>query len=194
MAQDLVLPSRIKMSKMKYHYQVNGKNEWNSFKPTIVILISYFVAWPLIFHYGYPKRGLADMADGIVYMLTGAFLFFLSAYIIHLRYYFINKDIELIFDDEKKEIKILNRKLQISKQFRIDEIKAIVYTMTPPKAEKRTKWFPWDNYSYMEIFLKNGERFIITSLMTERLHIGIEDKEIVVTSFYPYASGLDDIH
>lgn len=176
---------------MKYHYRVNGKSEWNSFKSTIAVLIPYFVAWPLIFYFRHPD---GELVDGIVYVLIGALLFFLSSYIIHLKYYSINKDIELILDYEGKIVEILNRKLQISKQFRIDEIKAIVHTMTPPKTEKRMKWLPWDNYSYMEIFLKNGERFIITSLMTERLHIGIEVKEMVVTSFYPYASGLDDIH
>lgn len=121
-------------------------------------------------------------------------MFFIIPYLIHIKYYSLNKDILLAYFDTEKKVEITNVKNKITKQFRLDEIKCVMHTMTAPKSEKRTFWFPWDNYNYLEIFLINGEKFIITSLMTERLDWGLGDKYQIATSFYPYPSGLDSIH
>jgi hypothetical protein len=176
---------------MKYTYRITRKNEWKSIATTvftfcficlIVIVVSYFKL---------PDESIWSI---LPILLLLALLIFTPSYIIHLRYYFLNKDIALTYYMEERRFEIVNQKKGLTSSFRMDEIRYVMHTMSPARAERRSGGLPWEDYSYIEIFLERNEHFIITCLMIEKPDWQLGDKYQVVTTFYPYPSKQDSIH
>ncbi|RQO30837.1 hypothetical protein DBR32_08965 [Taibaiella sp. KBW10] len=98
----------------------------------------------------------------------------------------IDKGKLMIYEADKKRITIRDAKQQTESVFLLSDIRHVFHIMTTPMAEKRRYYFPWDSYNYSEIYLNNGERYTITSLMVHRLELPVGSRYQVVTAFYPY--------
>ncbi len=168
---------------MKHTYKITKANEWKNFSSILIVLFGIIVFGPIIFYLRTPN---GDFFDYIPFLLIGFLLFFIPVSAIHLRYQSINADMEMLYDDMEKVIVIRDTKKNTVSEFGLDEIKHIFHTMTPAFSEKRMLWFPWDSYNYSDIFLKDGRKYRITSLMVYRLELPVGDKYEVFTSFYPY--------
>lgn len=169
---------------MIHVYKITRANEWNNFKSVMITLFAAIVLAPILLYFRTsPEDNVADywFIIPIVFLL-----FFIPLVIIHLRYYSINEGMEMIFDDIEKSIVIKDTKKDTVWEFHLEDIKHIFHTMSAPMAEKRMHWFPWDSYNYSDIFLRDGRRFIITSLMVYRLELPVGGKYEVFTSLYPY--------
>ena len=151
------------------------------------MLFSAIVIAPIVLHLRSPEENFADYA----YIIPIVFLvFFIPLSIIHLRYHSINEGLEMVYDEDEKMIVIKNTKKNTLSEFGLDDIHCIHHIITLPMHEKRMHWFPWDSYNYSDIYLKNGEKYRITSLMVYRLELPVGDRYEVITRFYPYPGKL----
>lgn len=171
---------------MKYLYKITKANEWKNCNSILIILFVYIVAGGIIFYYKSPEENFWDY---YLFWLIGSLLFIIPLSVLHLKYYSINEGMEMIYDESERSIIIKNNKNKTANEFTLDDIKCVFHTMTLPMAEKRMHWFPWDSYNYSEIYLNNGKKHIITSLMVYKLELPVGDKYEVITSFYPYPRG-----
>ncbi|OJU73556.1 MAG: hypothetical protein BGO09_09370 [Bacteroidetes bacterium 47-18] len=171
---------------MKYTYKITKANEWKNFKSVLITLFTAIFLAPILLYFRTaPEDNLADywVIIPIIFLL-----FFIPLGLIHLRYYSINKGMEMIYDDIEKNVVIKDTKKNMASEFHLDDIKHIFHTMSAPMSEKRMHWFPWDSYNYSDIFLKDGRKFRITSLMVYRLELPVGNRYEVITSLYPYPS------
>jgi hypothetical protein len=97
---------------------------------------------------------------------------------IHLSYYFANRSMEFLYDYESREITII--KGSESKVFKLDDIERLVRSASYNLAANRAGFLPWDMYNHSVIFLKDGQRFIITSLLVPNLNLPIDGERITV--------------
>lgn len=169
---------------MKYTYKITRTNEWKNFKSILITLFTAIFLAPVFLYFRTSSED--DLADYWIIIPIVFLLFFIPLVIIHMRYYSINEGMEIIYDDMEKSIVIKDTKKDMVSEFHLDDIKNVFHTMSAPMAEKRMHWFPWDSYNYSDIFLKDGRRFRITSLMVYRLELPVGDKYEVITSLYPY--------
>lgn len=171
---------------MKYYYKITIKNEWKNWNPILITLFALVVLGPIVL---YLRTSPEDTFEDLLVIIPIVFLlFFIPLVVIHFRYYFLNEGMEMDYDDSTREIVIRDAKNNLQSEFSLDDIVHIYHTMTPPFAEKRRQWFPWDNYNYSDIYLSNGQRFRITSLMVLRLELPVGKKYEVFTSLFPYPS------
>ena len=169
---------------MKYTYKITRANEWKNFKSILIILFTAIFLAPIFLYFRtLPEDNLADywVIIPIVFLL-----FFIPLVIIHLQYYSLNYGMEMIYDDMEKSIVIKDTKKDTVSEFKLKDIKHIFHISTPAFAENRMHWFPWDSYNYSDIFLKDGRKFRITSLMVYRLELPVGDKYEIITRLYPY--------
>lgn len=138
------------------------------------------------------KFGLDDLTTFIRYALSGLLLFLIPQLIIHICYYLLNRGRVLLYDEEKKEITItINGKPY---KFAFDDIAQIERNKSMPFAENRSRWFPWDDYNYSVIRLKNGQQFIITSLLVPNMDLPLDESKIRLRKrFYCYPFGAKEV-
>ena len=110
-------------------------------------------------------------------------LFFIPQLILHINYYTKNKHDIFFYDPVGQRITI-NHKGE-SASFSFSDIQSIDRFKSYPLAENRMQWFPWDSYNYSIIRLKNGQEFIVTSLLVPNMDLPIEPEKIKVKkTFY----------
>lgn len=170
-------------SGMKHTYKITRVNEWKNFSGIMVTLVFLIVISPIIFYLRTPD---GNFFDYIPFIIIGFLLLFIPVSVIHLRYQSINEGMEMEYDDMEKTVTIFNKKEDKTSEFGLEEIKHVFHTMTPPFSENRMLWFPWDSYNYSDIFLKDGRKYRITSLMVYKLHLPVGSKYEAFKSFYPY--------
>lgn len=171
---------------MKHTYKITRANEWKNFKSILITLFTAIFLAPIFLYFRTSPED--NLVDYWVIIPIAFLLFFIPLVIIHMRCYSLNEGMEMIYDDMEKSIVIKDTKKDTVSEFHLDDIKHIFHTMSAPMAEKRMHWFPWDSYNFSDIFLKDGRRFRITSLMVYRLELPVGDKYEVITSLYPYPS------
>jgi len=111
-------------------------------------------------------------------------IFLIPQLIIHINYYMRNSGDIFFYDPAGRRITI-NRKGE-SASFSFNDIELIKRFKSYPLAENRMQWFPWDNYNYSIIRLKNGKEFIVTSLLVPYLDLPINPGKIKLEKrFYP---------
>jgi len=172
---------------MKHTYKITKWNEWKNFNPIFLTLIGLALAGLFVFYFRNPDDNFGDF---LPFLGIGFLLLFIPISIIHLKYDAINEGMEMIYDEEEKRVVIKNTKKNTLSEFSLDDIHCIYHTMSLPMLEKRMHWFPWDGYNYSDIYLKNGEKHRITSLMVYRLELPVGDRYEVITRFYPYPGKL----
>lgn len=105
---------------------------------------------------------------------------------LHLNYYFVNKGYILMYDFENREITIKHEGR--SNKFQLDDIDRVVRSVSFNLAANRAGFLPWDMYNHSVIYLKNGQKFIITSLLVPNLNIPIDSSRITIKqNFYRLA-------
>ncbi|GGH25219.1 hypothetical protein FAZ19_15805 [Sphingobacterium alkalisoli] len=166
-----------------FEYKISRKNEWSNFKSILTYVFVFVFLTPLMFHFRFPEESIVDV---IPISMIGFLIFLIPVVILHLKYFSINENLVLIYDDFNRSITIVSKKENTKSNFSLDDIKSVFHYMTGPFGEKRMHWWPWDSYNYSIIYLKDNRKFTITSLMNERLELPIGDKYNVITKFYPY--------
>ncbi|MCH7415700.1 hypothetical protein MM213_19525 [Belliella sp. R4-6] len=129
--------------------------------------------------YGVIKYEKVMLISFVVFMI-----FLIPQLILHINYYRQNNGDVFIYDPLDQRI-VINTKGE-SASFSFNEIELIKRFKSYPLAENRIQWFPWDNYNYSIIQLKNGQQFIITSLLVPNMDLPIDSGKIKLKkSFYP---------
>ncbi|MEQ8358170.1 MAG: hypothetical protein RH860_01690 [Cytophagales bacterium] len=116
-------------------------------------------------------------------------IFFIPSFLLHFQYFLINRNKELIIDEDSSEIMFRNRNTNKLIVFTEGDIREIIDSKTKEKKNKQSSFFPWYNYSYATIILKNGIEICITSLLVNNIESVFDQKHITVsTSFYNWIS------
>jgi hypothetical protein len=164
----------------KISFEHHIKNAW-----TILIYLLIFSILPV---YMVNRFGFGDTLIFLQLSILGFLLFFVPQLIIHINYYMRNKGDIFLYDPVGKRITI-NRKGE-SASFLFSDIELIKRFKSYPLAENRMQWFPWDNYNYSNIRLKNGQEFIITSLLVPNMDLPIDSGRVKLEKrFYPIVQG-----
>jgi membrane protein YdbS with pleckstrin-like domain len=179
---ELLIIAEYNLEEMKHVYRVTKANEWWNFKSILVLLISAILIAPIFFYFS-----STDDFASYWFVIPIVFLcFFIPLCVIHLRYYSINDGMEMVFNVDERKVTIKTSRKNLISEFNLEDVKRVFHTMTPAMAEGRMYWFPWDRYNYSIIYLNNGEKYIITSLMVHKLELPVGSKYEVITSLYPY--------
>jgi hypothetical protein len=163
-------------------YKITFRNQVQNAWP-IVIDILVFTILPL---YMINRYGRSDAAIFILMAVFLFLLFLIPQLILHFDYYLKNKGDILFYDPEGRWIKIDHK--EVSSIFSFDDINLVERVKSYPLAEDRMQWFPWDSYNYSVIHLKNGQKFLVTSLLVPNIDLPIESNKIKLRkTFYPFA-------
>jgi len=123
--------------------------------------------------------------SGVV-LIIGFFLT-LPTFIVHKNYWNCNKGDSLKLDFENKNLRFRHNNLEIDHSFQ--DIKYIDIYKT--YESKNLSFATWENYGHMIIHLKNGQSFIITSLLYPyECASYMSDNIKTYTSFYRSGFGL----
>ena len=142
----------------------------------VIVCGSFFIS--------YSRYGFIDYAKILVISTVGFLVFFIPQLILHMNYYMKNKG-DIFYYDPLGQRVTINHKGE-SASFSFDDIQLLRRFKSYPFAQNRMQWFPWDNYNYSIIQLKNGQEFIVTSLLVPNMDLPIDsDKIILEKSFYP---------
>ncbi len=165
-----------------YEFKPCLKYHWENAKFSIFYIIGA-IAFPIYMVY---RFGPEDTDVFIRYALIGFSIFFIPQLLLHLRYYYLNKGYVFYYYPNEWKIKIRTGKGEET-EFSLDDVDKIKYFKSKPLAEDRMQWFPWDNYSYARIYLKNGKQFLITSLVVPNMNLPVEAQKIRLRkTFYAY--------
>lgn len=104
-------------------------------------------------------------------------------FILYAKYYSLNKHLTILYDFEAREVTIKNIKLKTETTLTLDDIKYIFYT------KSGSGLMPWNNYSYTEIYLKDGKKFIVTCLLASNFKLPVGEKYESTIVNYPYPKG-----
>jgi len=108
---------------------------------------------------------------------------------LHLNYYFINKGDVFGYMFQERTI-VFTHKGETS-TFTLDEIDHIERFMSFNFAAGRSSFLAWDDYNHTVIYLKNGQKFVVTSLLVYNLNLPLEGKKIIVKKgFYRWAKAV----
>lgn len=168
---------------MIYTYNISFKNHVkNSWTILIYFIVSLIFPFYMIYRFGSKDTGTYILLATVLFLL-----FLIPQMIIHLNYYFVNKGDVLFYDPDHRKITI-DRK-GVSHSFSFDDIDFIEWNTSYPLAENRSQWLPWDSYNHSIIKLKNGRKFVITSLLIPNMELPITSGKIKLKkSFYRTAS------
>ena len=128
------------------------------------------------------------LVDGFRYGIIAASIAFVVVFIphsiIHLRYFFLNKGDVLTINQKSKEINFEQRHGE-RKSFDVNDIVKVQTVISNAKSKKGLQWYPWDDYSYSTIYLRDGSAILITSLLLPDLKWPFElPDEVIEISYY----------
>ncbi|WP_285010109.1 hypothetical protein [Pedobacter faecalis] len=113
-------------------------------------------------------------------------MFVLPTVVVHVNYYLVNRGDIVRYWPSEGVIEIYHRR--VTTTFKIDDIEKMVRSMSCNKFANRSGVAPWEEYSHVVLFLKNGKRFTITSLLINDLTLPIEDEKVFTKqNFYRLA-------
>lgn len=114
----------------------------------------------------------------------GIFVFgILPTIIIHINYYLVNRGDSLIFAFRNSTITIIHKGTTTT--FTLNDIDHIEKNMSYNQAANRAGFIPWDDYNHTIIYLKDGQKFVVTSLLVPNLKLPLPEEKIVIkTNFY----------
>lgn len=157
-----------------YTYKVDLRNHLKS-SWILSIYLAIGVLFPVFMVY---EKGSSDLLTFALMGLSMLLIFLLPPLIIHLNYYSINKYDILIYDP-------INGRITINKngenhEFTLEDIVKLERFKSHTLAENRTQWLPWDGYNHSIIHLKNGQRFVVTSLLVPNMDLPIPQNKIAL--------------
>jgi len=108
------------------------------------------------------------------------------ALIIHVNYYVVNRGDVFEYAKQTREITIYHKGLATT--FSHDDIVRLERSVSWNKAANRSFVAPWEGYNHSYIYLKDGKRFTVTSLLVPDLDLALDREKIVVKeNFYRLA-------
>jgi hypothetical protein len=156
-----------------HKYSVNKFHIWKGILSSFII----FLGIGLVFHFVRPSAINDFGILNYVIVIGSVFLLFvLMELTIYFNYYYFNKGWQLT--RYIRENRILIQKGNLSVSVELEEIEFIQQVRSFPFAEERIHWFPTDGYNYSVLNLKNGHKFIVTSLLVPRLELFLESEKI----------------
>lgn len=171
----------------QFEYKITKRNEWRHLRFIIEGVIIFAVSIPFMIY----VRGVG--IDELNIVITIALLLMLvyeiPALILYLKYYSLDEGKVMLYEPNELKITISDKKKGEVSEFTLDDIKGIFHTMTGSMESGGLHLTSWSKFNYSEIYLSNGKKHIITSLMVDKLELPIGDKYEVITSFYPYPKG-----
>ena len=156
------------------HYRINGQNQWRHWKR---VPGAFILGTSLLLMY----TQLKSIEFNIFYFqfaLGCALLMFIGPLaILHFEYYIANKHMSM-------NISIANRFVVINQQserseFSFEDIKVVHLFKTINNVKQRSGLL-WEVFHYSEIELKNGQKFIITSLMAPDIAWPLDDSKVMI--------------
>ncbi|WP_090890142.1 hypothetical protein [Pedobacter rhizosphaerae] len=126
-------------------------------------------------HLFYPNEDIKVFVWIAIFMFI---VFALPALIIHVNYYLVNRSDVFEYSDQKKEVTIYHK--DVAATFNLDDIDYVQRSMSWNKAAKRSFIASWEGYNHSYIFLKDGRRFTITSLLVPDLELPLEKEKVIV--------------
>lgn len=161
-------------------YKITFRNQFQN-AWAILIYLLIFIVLPI---YMVKEFGKDDVGLFIRLAVLLFFLFLIPQIVLHLNYYFKNRGDVLFYDLSQRKITINHN--DISHTFLFEDILLVERFKSFPLAEDRMQWFPWDSYNYSVIYLKDGLKFIVTSLLVPNMNLPIESNRIKLRKmFYP---------
>lgn len=150
-------------------YKITVENSFSHFR-SVFYYLAAIVGFVLVMTFVF------GMSDLWVFFGIGMFfyggLMVLPTIIIHLNYFFVNRNCEMIICPEKKSIRFYEKEFSV--YFEYHEIKKVEVYMTPPLFRKSPGFTPWDSYHYIKLCLLDGRFFYITCLMANEWDIPLE--------------------
>ncbi len=173
---------------MTYKYKITLSNHVKNVSPILIAVIG-FSLMPVYLN---NKYGDEDFHLYVLVCTIGLLLFLVPQLIIHLRYYWLNDGREFSYNPLKRHLAILvNGK---NNEFSFDDIELMERNKSLALAGITYHWMPWDGYNYSVIRLKNGQQFVVTSLLVPNLDLPIEESKVKVRKrFYCYPFGVKEI-
>ncbi len=164
-----------------YTYRISINHQ---FKHLWVIFYYAVVIVGGAIYFSHSRYGFMDYAKIISISFVTILIFLIPQIILHINYYIKNKGDIFFYDPVGQRITINHNGESAS--FSFSDIELIKRFKSYPLAEDRMQWFPWDNYNYSMVRLKNGQEFIITSLLVPNMDLPIDsDKIKIMKRFYP---------
>ncbi len=154
---------------MVYKYSITPRKHFDNAWGIIMFIVVFSLApFYLINRYGEDRKLFFVVAFIIAFLV-----FFIPQLILHLRYYQLNKGRTLYYYPKKL---LLSLELNDGRKFDFSlmDFEYVELNKTFPFAEKRVLWTPWDSYNYSIIRLKNGQQFLITSLLVLDLDVPLD--------------------
>ncbi|SEK54500.1 hypothetical protein [Parapedobacter koreensis] len=173
---------------MTYTYKIlltnHIKNAW-----TILFALVGFSLMPFYLRY---KYGEEDFNLYVLVCFSAFLLFFIPQVTIHLTYYWLNEGRIFYYNPSERQITICIRGERYG--FAFDDIKLVERNKSFALAGITYQWMPWDNYNYSVIHLKNGQQFVVTSLLVPNMDLPLEESKIKLRKrFYCYPFGTKEI-
>lgn len=158
---------------MNEKFKVNFNSHIRSASSILFLLL---VGIGFVYVMSVKKEGTIGL-DVLIWIAVGIFILLCGpAIIIHLNYYKINRGYTLSYDSNEREITIGHRGQ--CDTFNIDDIEHVERFMSYNLAANRSGIASWDEYNHSVIYLNNGEKFIITSLLVPNLNLPIPEEKI----------------
>ncbi|WP_367916646.1 hypothetical protein [Leadbetterella sp. DM7] len=163
-------------------FRITKKSNTGFLKNFLFYLLLTLIGTPALMYF---KRGSIDIESFLWISLPFFTIFFLiPTLVIHLNYYYLNRGMKVYYEESKKQLRVAGKLSDIT--FYVSDIQSVTEVKTPPKAENRNMIFPWDEYHYSLVELKNGEKFYFTSLILPNLNLPIDKSKITLKKrFYP---------
>ena len=152
-------------------YSINLKRHWDSGGNILFTMMMCIISAIFLVHYKSVEIVDSIWMAAIVFVIWGG-----PSILLHLNYYYINRSSKLFYYREKGKIEFINDKDMLG--FTMDDIDSVVRFVSSNFAAGRAAFLPWDNYNHSSIFLKNGQRIIITSLLVQNLNLPIPEEKI----------------
>jgi len=162
-------------------YKIKAQTHYRFLKSILLYIVLTAVGMPII---SYFRKGYVDWEASMTGGLWGLVLLVTPAVLMHFNYYSTNKNMVVYYEESKKQLRVSDKDRDVT--FTMSDIESVKDFKTYPKAENRTTWFPWDEYHYSLVELKNGEKFYFTSLILPNLDLPIDKSKITLKKrFYP---------
>lgn len=174
---------------MIYRYNITLEHHFKNAWGILIFLAGYsLLPYYLVYRFG---------SEDIIVYYIGCFvlflLFFIPQLVVHLRYYWLDRGRIFYYIPDNQRFSLCLRDGREFK-FSFDDIEQLERNKSYPLAENRMLWFPWDSYNYSVIRLKNGQQFIVTSLLVLNMDLPLEDSKIKLRKrFYSYPFGAKEI-
>lgn len=152
-------------------YKITTRNQY---KALAFIAFAFVFCTGCVFYFSYiqPTKYSVLPPFSVLFIVS-----LLPVLYLHIEYYYFNKNTSIEIEPSQNKV-VYCDKLGEIKTFYFNEVNKISIYMAPSLHRKSSlQIFPFENYHFAKIFLKNGEVIIITSLMAPMVENALSNIE-----------------